>query len=102
MKFGQVEAEIIEVKDSRGHFQFLHFCAIVFPILSVRITLLDFQNSIGHLAILSVIFSKEMNQVSTKKLPKKLIFRKFFVGITQKSDLKLHKNVKTENDPWCL
>ena len=64
--FGQVEAEIIEVKDSRGHFQFLHFCARVFPVLSVRITLLDFQNSIGHLAILSMIFSKQMTQVLTK------------------------------------
>ena len=32
----------------------------------------------------------------------KKIFKKFFVEITQKNDLKLHKNVKTENDPQCL
>ena len=36
----QVEAEIIEVKDTRGHFQFAHFYARFFPVLAVRITLL--------------------------------------------------------------
>ena len=29
-------------------------------------------------------------------------FKKFFVEITQKNDLKLPKSVKTENDPWCI
>ena len=43
--FGLVEAEIIEVKDTRGHLQFLCFYARFFPVLAVRITLLDFQNS---------------------------------------------------------
>ena len=55
--FGQVKAEIFEVKDTRGHFQFSNNYARFFPVLAVRITLLDFQNSILHLAILSVIFS---------------------------------------------
>ena len=64
--FGQVEAEIIEVKDTRGHFQFSHFFARFFPVLAVRILLLDFQNSIRHLAILSVIFSTQMTQLITK------------------------------------
>ena len=27
--FGQVEAEIFEVKDTRGHFQSSHFCVIL-------------------------------------------------------------------------
>ena len=31
-----------------------------------------------------------------------MIFLKIVVETTQKNDLKLHKNVKTENDPWCL
>ena len=29
-------------------------------------------------------------------------FKKFIVEITQKNELKLHKNEKTWNDPWCL
>ena len=37
-----------------------------------------------------------------QKIPKKLIFKNFCVEITQNNDLKLHKNVKTEKDPWCL
>ena len=57
LKFGLVEAEIIEVKDTRGHFKFLHFYAWFFPVIAVWITILDFQNSILYLAILSVIFS---------------------------------------------
>ena len=42
-----------------------------------------------------------MTQLLTKKNFKN-DFKKFFVEITQKNDLKLHKNVKTENDPWCV
>ena len=84
--FGQVEAEIFEVKDTRGHFQFSHNYARFFPVLAVTTTLLVFQNSIWHLAILLT----QITQLLTKK------------KLTQKNDLKLHKNVKTENDPWCL
>ena len=65
--FGHIGAEIFEVKDTRGHFQFLHFYAWFYPVLAVRITLLDFQNWILHLAILSVIFSIEMTPLLTKK-----------------------------------
>ena len=45
LTFGQVEAEIIEVKDTRGHFQFLYIYARFFPVIAVRIVLLDFQNT---------------------------------------------------------
>ena len=48
--FDQVEAEILGLDHTKGHFSFLHFLQ----------------------------------------------------EITQKNDLKLHRNVKTENDPWCL
>ena len=64
--FGQVQAEIIEVNDTRGHFQFLHFYARFFPVLAVRIIFLDFQNSIWHLVIFSVILSTQMTQLLTK------------------------------------
>ena len=64
--FGQVEAVIIEIKDTRGHFQFSHNYARFFPVLAVRITLLDFQNSIWHLAIHSVTFSTQMTKLLTK------------------------------------
>ena len=39
-------AEIIEIKDTRGHFEFLHQYARFSLGLEVRITLLDFQNLI--------------------------------------------------------
>ena len=47
------------------------------------------------------IFSTQMTQLLPNKI-KEWIFKKFFVKITQKNDIKLHKNVKTENDPWCI
>ena len=34
------------------------------------------------------------------KLKNLILF--FFFGITQKIDVKLPENVRTENDPWCL
>ena len=46
-------------------------------------------------------FSTQITQLLTKK-NKKNDFQKFFVEIRQKNDLKLPKNVKTENDPWCV
>ena len=42
MIFGQVEAEKIEVKDTRGLFHFPH--KYVNPVFPVVIALLDFQN----------------------------------------------------------
>ena len=93
--FGQVEAEISKVKDTRGHSQFSHNCARFLLVLEVGITLLDFKNPIGYLAIFSVIFSTQMTQLLTKR-------NKRIVEITQKNGLKLHKNVKIEKDPWCL
>ena len=68
LTFGKVEAEIFEVKDTTGHFQFPHFYAWFLPVLAVRTTLLDFQKSIWHLAILLVIFSTQMTQHLTNQL----------------------------------
>ena len=72
--FGPSEAEIIEVKDTRTHFQFSHIYARFFPFLAVRITLLDFQNTIWNLAILSVIFSTQMTKLLTKIILNKPIW----------------------------
>ena len=102
MIFGQVEAEKIEVKDTRGHFHFSHDYVRSYPVSAVVIALLEFQNlNLTYCITVCDIFQTN-DPGFNKKIPKKLIFRKFFVKITQKSDLKLHKNVKTENDPWCL
>ena len=66
MIFGQVEAEIIQVEDNRGHYQFLHEYARFSQVLEVRITLLDFQNSICHRAMISMIFATQMTQLLPK------------------------------------
>ena len=42
--------------------------------IAFKITLLDFQNSIWHLVLLSVIFSTHMTQFWTKKNAQKLLF----------------------------
>ena len=44
MIFGQVEAEKIEVKDTRGHFHFLHEYVRNYAVSAVVIALLEFQN----------------------------------------------------------
>ena len=44
MIFGQIEAEKIEVKDTRGHFHFLHEYARNYAVSAVVIALLEFQN----------------------------------------------------------
>ena len=44
MIFGQVEAEKIEVKDTKGHFHFLHEYVRNYAVSAVVIALLEFQN----------------------------------------------------------
>ena len=44
MIFGQVEAEKIEVKDTRGHFHFSHDYVRNYPVSAVVFALPEFQN----------------------------------------------------------
>ena len=99
LTFGKVEAEIFEVKDTRGHFQFSHFYAWFLPVLAVRTTLLDFQKSIWHLAILSVIFSTQMTQPLTKN-SKEIDFLKILWWNHTEKWLKITQ--KCENWKWPL
>ena len=62
---------------------------------------MTFKTSTWHLALHSLIFSSQKTHLLTKKNQKK-IFLKILFEITQKIDVKLPENVKTENDPWCL
>jgi len=42
LNFGQLEAEMIEVKDTMGHFHFSQEYVSFYPVLAVVITLLTF------------------------------------------------------------
>ena len=101
MTFGQVEAEKIEVKDTKGHFHFSHEYVSYHTVSAVLITLLDFQNLnlTSCTTFFDIFFTKDppFNKKNQKK-----IFLKILFEITQKIDVKLPENVKTENDPWCL
>ena len=75
--FGQVEAEKIEVKETRGHFYFSHEYVQYHPVSAVVMILLDFKN-LNLTSCITVCDIFHTNDPALyKKIPKILIF-KFF------------------------
>ena len=83
--FGQVKAEKIEIKDTRGQFHFSHKYVGYHPVSAVVMTLLDFKNLNLTSSITFCDIFQANNQAFNKKNAKRIIF-KFFVKITQKND----------------
>ena len=74
MIFGQVEAEKIEVKDSRGHFHFSYEYIRNYAVSAVVITLLEFQNLnlTSCITVFDIFHANEA--VFTKKNSKEIDF----------------------------
>jgi len=82
--FGQVEAEKIEVKDTRGHFHFSHDYVRNYPVSAVVIALLEFQNlNLTYCITVCDIFQTN-DPIFTKKNLKKLIFENSLFNYLEK------------------
>ena len=98
--FGQVEAEKIEVKETRGHFYFSHEYVQYHPVSAVVMILLDFKN-LNLTSCITVCdnFHKNDPALNQKKIPKILIL-KFFGWNYSGKWLKI--TWKCENWKWPL
>ena len=95
--FGQIEAEKIEVKDTRGHFHFSHDYVRNYPVSAAVIALLEFQNLNLTSCITVLIFSTQMSQFL--KILKKLILENSFLNNLEKW---FEMNWKNENWKWPM
>ena len=84
MIFGQVEAEKIEVKDTRGHFHFSHDYVRNYPVSAVVIALLEFQNLNLTSGITVCDITHTNDTAFTKKIPKKWIFESSLFNYSEK------------------
>ena len=89
MNFGQVEAEILGLEHTRGHFHFSHEYVRNYPILAIVITVLDLKNPYWTSCI---TFSNNFNTNNPgfiKKITKTFIFKNSLLKLLRKM---------TEND----
>ena len=96
--FGQVEAEILGLKHTRGHFYFSHKYGGDYSVSAILITLLEFQK----LNLTSCITFCDTVNTNDKDVKKKILKIDFFLKLLIENDLKLLENVKTANDPRCV
>ena len=92
MNFGQVEAEILGLNHTRGHFHFSHEFVKNFPISAIVITVLDLQNL--HLTF-CITFSNNFHTNDpgfNQSITKILIFKNSLLKLLRKmteSDMKM-------------
>ena len=89
LNFGQVEAEILGLEHTRGHFHFSHECVRNYPISVVVITVLDLQNLHWTSCITFSDIFHTNNRGFDQKITKKLIFKNSLLKLLRKM---------TEND----
>ena len=101
--FGQVKAEKIELKDTRGHFHFSHF-QVIFGLYLVTLWVFSVKN-IFKINIFSVFCLLKHGSFVWKISEKvmqyvKLRFWKSRRANSTAKAIQIH--VKNKNEPWCL
>ena len=84
MKFGQVEAEILGLNQTRGHFHFSHEYVRIYQISAIVITVFDLQNL--HLTF-CITFSNNFhtnNPGFNQNITKILIFKNSLLKLLRK------------------